>query len=222
MQPTTFILRRISPRPTAAFLGLLLLLGVASVAQAQSGRRPPKPPKSPDSIPSKQEEPPITAPSKQDSAPKIPVKVVWDLYAIASSSIYSRDVLEACLGELSRSGSIAASATAKEQNRKQAIDMAKASADTYVVWFQLEPDATYNDRSGIGSIPVQYLVVNFYLFTPTTGKTKTAGRVYQRSVGPGGLPVPGTGTNGYYSLEYAGREMADRVLATLGLGRPPH
>src|SRR5258707_1121476 len=105
-------------------------------------------------------------------------------------------------------------------NRKEAIDTAKASADTYVVWFQLEPDPAYNDRSGIGSIPAQCLVVSFYLFTPTTGKIKASGHVYQqRSVGPGGLPIPGSGTNGYYSLEYAGREMANRVLATLGLGR---
>ena len=223
MQPTTSILRRISPRPTAAFLVLLLLLGVASVAQAQSGRRPPKPPKSPDPIPSKQEEPPITPPSKQDSAPKIPVKVVWQLDAVSSSSIYSRSVQEKCLEELSRSGSVAASATGDELNRKKAIDMAKASADTYVVWFQLEVDPAYSDRFGIGGVPPQYLTVRFDVFSPTTGKTKTSGHIYQRPVGPGGLPIPGPGTNGsaQYALEYAGREMADRVLAALGLARPP-
>jgi hypothetical protein len=221
MQPTTVIFRW-TRNLLPPFLSLVLLLVTAFGTAGQSGRKPPKLPKSPDPLPSKQEDPPITPPSEQKSIPKIPVKVVWDLYAIASSSIYSRSVLETCLDELSKSGSVTPSTTAKEQNRKQAIDMAKASADTYVVWFQLEPDATYSDRSGIGSIPAQYLVVNFYVFTPATGKTKTSGRVYQRSVGPGGLPVPGTGTNGYYSLEYAGREMADRVLATLGLGRPPH
>jgi hypothetical protein len=221
MQPTTVIFRW-ARNLLPPFLSLVLLLVTAFGTAAQSGRKPPKLPKSPDPLPSKQEDPPITTSSEKNSTPKIPVKVLWDLYAIASSSIYSRSVLETCLDELSKSGSVNASTTAKEQNRKQAIDMAKASADTYVVWFQLEPDPTYNDRSGIGSIPAQYLVVSFYVFTPTTGKTKTSGRVYQRSVGPGGLPVPGTGTNGYYSLEYAGREMADRVLATLGLGRPPH
>ena len=219
---TTLLIRRRSARRSAIlFLCLLLLMAMSIGSQAQSGRRPPKQPKSPDPIPSKQEEPPITQPSEQKSIPKIPVKVVWDLYAIASSSTYSRSVQEACLDELSKSGSIAVSTTSREQNRKQAIDMAKASADMYVVWFQLEPDPTYSDRSGIGSIPPQYLIVNFYVFTPTTGKTKTTGRVYQRSVGPGGLPVPGSGTNGYYSLEYAGREMADRVLASLGIVRPP-
>ena len=107
-------------------------------------------------------------------------------------------------------------------NRKQAIDIAKASSDTYVVWFELEVDMAYRDRSGMGSVPPQYLTVRFELYTPTTGKTKTSGQIYQRPQGPGGLPIPGPGTGGsaVYSLGYAGREMADRVLATLGVARP--
>lgn len=219
MQPATVIFRwrRSFALP---LLCLVVLVVTALGAAAQSGRKPPKPPKSPDPLPSKQEDPPIVQPSEQKSTPKIPVKVVWQSYAVASSSIYARSVQEACLDELSKSGSVTASTTAKELNRKEAIDIAKASADMYVVWFQLEPDPAYNDRSGVGSVPAQYLVVSFYVFTPTTGKTKASGRVYQRPVGPGGLPIPGSGTNGYYSLEYAGREMADRVLASLGLGRP--
>lgn len=219
MQPTTIVFRR-RRNLALPFLSLVLLVVTAFGAAAQSGRKPPKPPKSPDPLPQKQEDPAIAPSSEQKSTPKIPVKVVWQSYAVASSSIYARSVQESCLDELSKSGSVTASTTAKELNRKEAIDIAKASADMYVVWFQLEPDPAYNDRSGIGSVPAQYLMVSFYVFTPTTGKTKASGRVYQRPVGPGGLPVPGSGTNGYYSLEYAGREMADRVLATLGIGRP--
>jgi hypothetical protein len=202
-------------------LGLVLLLATALISAAQSGRRPPKPPKSPDPIPSKQDEPPIAQPSEEKSVPKIPVKVAWQLDAISSSAIYSRSVQEACLVELSRSGSIAASATG-ELNRKKAVDMAKASSDTYVVWFQLEPDPAYSDRFGIGAVPPQYLTIRFDVFEPSTGKPKTSGHVYQRSVGPGGLPLPGPGTNNSsrYGLEYAGAEMADRILAALGVSRP--
>ena len=107
-------------------------------------------------------------------------------------------------------------------NRKQAIDLAKASPYTYILWFELELDSTYNDRSGSGNVPPQYLSVRFEMYTPTTGKTKTSGHIYQRPQGPGGLPLPGPGTSGsaLYSLGYAGREMADRVLDTLGVGRP--
>lgn len=220
-------IRRIScltPRAAAAMLVcIVLLLSAAPNSQAQSGRRPPKRPTSPDPLPPKQEEPPIKPSSDQTSAPKIPVKVVWHLSYIGSSTIYSRTVLDACLERLSRSGSIRATTAADEINRKQAIDMAKASVDTYVVWFELEVDSAYNDRSGIGSVPPQYLMVRFEVYTPATGKTKTSGQIYQRPQGPAGLPLPGPGTSGnaIYSLGYSGREMADRVLDTLGVARPP-
>lgn len=209
-------------RRRSAVLIWLLIFVIAAPSLAQSGRRPPKPPTSPDPLPPKSEEPPIKPPSETNSASKIPVKVVWQLSHIGSSSIYSRTVQEACLDRLSKSGSITPSAAADELNRKQAIDMAKASTDMYVVWFELELDSQYQDRGGLGSVPPQYLDVRFEMYIPGTGKTKTGGRVYQRPQGPGGLPlpVPGTGSSGVYSLAYAGREMADRVLDSLGVSRP--
>jgi hypothetical protein len=208
-------------RRTAVLVWFLIFVIAAPVSLAQSGRRPPKQPTSPDPLPPKSEEP-IKPPSEQNSGPKIPVKVVWQLSNIGSSSIYSRTVQEACLERLSKSGSISPSAAADEMNRKQAIDIAKGSTETYVVWFELELDAQYQDRGGIGSVPPQYLTVRFEMYTPGTGKTKTGGHVYQRPQGPGGLPIPGPGTAGSagYSLAYAGREMADRVMDALGVSRP--
>jgi len=217
-------LRGLAPRAAAAILScILLVLSAGPIAQAQSGRRPPKRPTSPDPLPPKEEEPPIKPSSDQNSASKIPVKVVWHLTFASSSTIYTRTVQEACLDRLSQSGSINASTAADEMNRKQASDIAKGSTDTYVVWFELEVDSAYNDRSGIGSVPPQYLTVRFEVFTPATGKTKTSGHIYQRPQGPAGIPMPGPGTSGsaVYSLGYAGREMADRVLDSLGVARPP-
>jgi len=210
-----------SYRRSAVLVWLLIFVVAAPLSLAQSGRRPPKQPTSPDPLPPKNEEPPIKPPTESNSAPKIPVKVVWQLTNIGSSSIYSRTVQEACLDRLSKSGSITPSAAANEMNRKQAIDIAKATTDTYVVWFELELDSQYQDRGGMGSVPPQYLAVRFEMYSPGTGKTKTGGRVYQRPQGPGGLPlpVPGTGASGVYSLAYAGREMADRVLDSLGVSR---
>jgi hypothetical protein len=201
---------------------VLLLLSSVTISQAQSGRRPPKRPASPDPLQPKPAEPPIKPPSENDSAPKIPIKVVWNLSYIGTTPMYSRTVQEACLERLSQSGSVRATTAADEMNRKEASDLAKASTDTYVVWFELEPDSVYGNRGAIGSVPPQYLTVRFEVYTPTTGKTKTGGHIYQRPQGPGGLPLPGPGTSGsaIYSLRYAGREMADRVLATLGIGRP--
>ena len=223
MQRTILILRRISRHRTAAFLGLLFLLGAASVSQAQSGRHPPKQPKSPDPIPSKQEEPPVTPPAEQNSKPQIPVKVVWHLQSIAASTIYTRIVQDGCLERLSESGAVKTSAGA-DLNRKEAIDIAKASADTYVLYFELEADLADTDRAGIGSIPPQYLYVRYEVFTPGTGKSKAGGHVYQRSRRPGGMPLPGPGpqttSSAEYELRYAGSEMADRLLDALGLPHP--
>jgi hypothetical protein len=208
---------------TAALIliAILILVSAAPISQAQSGRRPPKRPTSPDPLPPKSEEPPIVPSADHNSGSKIPVKVVWQLSYIGSSNIYPRTVQEACLERLSQSGSIKPTASADEKNRAEAIKIAKASDDTYVLWFELEVDPTYRDRTGIGNVPPQYLTIRFEVYTPTTGKTKTSGHIYQRPQGPGGLPIPGTGTaSAVYSLGYAGREMADRVFDTLGVARP--
>jgi hypothetical protein len=134
-----------------------------------------------------------------------------------ASTTYSQAVQEACLTRLGQSGSIQPTASSKEVNRKEAIDIAKASADTYVVWFELEADSNYNSGGGMGSVPPQYLTVRFEMYTPTTGKTKTSGHIYS-GLGTGGLPIPGSGRQ-LRSLfaGYAGREMADRVLDNLGV-----
>jgi hypothetical protein len=222
MQPRIVVLRwtrNIAP----PFLSLVLLLVTALGATAQSGRKPPKQPKSPDPIPSKQEEPPVTPPSEQNSKPQIPVKVVWHLQSIAASTIYTRIVQDGCLERLSESGAVKTSAGA-DLNRKEAIDIAKGSADTYVLYFELEADVVDTERTGIGSIPPQYFYVRYEIFTPGTGKPKAGGHVYQRSRGPGGMPLPGPGpqttSSAEYSLRYAGSEMADRLLDALGLPHP--
>lgn len=217
--PRSIVLRTIK----MLLLCILVLLTASSISQAQSGRRPAKRPESPDPLPPKQEEPPVKPSSDQNSKPLIPVKVVWYLQSVSSSRIYSRIVEEGCLERLSQSHSVKAT-PAEDLNRKQAIDIAKASADTYVLWFELDVDAAYSGRVGIGSMPPQYLYVSYQVFTPGTGKTKTSGHVYQRQRGPGGMPLPLPGpptpASAEYSLRYAGQEMADRLLDALGAPHP--
>src|SRR5262245_18836062 len=199
-----------------------LFVVLAQLSEAQSGRKPPKRPQTPDPIPPKQEEPPIQPSSQQDnSKPKTPVKVAWYLPNITGTTMYSRIVQEGCLEELSRSGSVAATAGG-EVNRKQASDLAKNSLDLYVLWFELDVDYADMNRAG-GQVSPQYLYVRYEIFTPGTGKTKTSGNVYQRQTrGPGGvgIPVPQSGWSYEYSLKYAGAETADRLLDALNFPRP--
>lgn len=221
MNLKAFVLRLPNPRRFALIGFVLVLVLVAAIgSQAQSGRRPPKQPKSPDPIPSKQEDPPIAAPSEKDSKPQIPVKVVWHLQSIASTTMYTRAVQDGCLERLSQSGSVKPS-TGQEMNRKQASDIAKGSEDTYVLYFELQIDAYDQDRANMGGVPAQYYYVHYEIFTPGTGKSKTSGNVYQgqRRVGGVSLPVPQTSGSADAYLRYAGSEMADRLLAALGL--PP-
>ena len=211
-------------RVTGVLLCILVIVSLAPVTQAQSGRRPPTQPKSPDPLPPKQDEPPIKQPSDKPSKPQIPVRVIWHLSNIASPTFYSQIVQDGCLERLSQSDLVKATPGA-ELNRKQASDIAKASADTYVLWFELDVDAIDAGRAPLGSVPAQYLYVNYVVFTPVTGKTRTSGHVYQRPRGPAGmpLPVPGpqTGSSAEYSLKYAGSEMADRLLDALSLSHSP-
>jgi hypothetical protein len=210
------------PRITALLcLAILFLMSIASVSQAQSGRRPPKPPTSPDPLPPKQDDTPIKPQSEQNQSPQIPIKVGWYLQAMNTSSIYARVVEDGCLERLSQSNSVKASPT-KELSRKEAIDLAKASTDAYVLWFELEMDVADMDRSGIGGVQPQYLYVRYEVFTPGTGKAKTSGRVYQRPRGPGGVPVPlpRSNSSAEYLLRHCGSEMADRLLDSLSVARP--
>lgn len=206
----------------SVLLCILFTMFITSLALGQSGRRPPQQPKSPDPLPQKQDEPPIKPPSDKPSIPQIPVRVIWHLPNIGTSTVYSQIVQDGCLQRLSKSDAVKALAGA-DMNRKEASDIAKASTDTYVLWFELDVDAIDAGRT-MGSVPPQYLYVNYVVFTPGTGKPRTSGHVYQRQRGPAGmpLPIPGpqTGSSAEYSLQYAGREMADRLLDGLSVSHP--
>jgi hypothetical protein len=202
----------------------LFLLGSVSTPAFQSGRRPPKPPTSPDPLPPKNEEPPIK-PSEEGGKSQIPVRVAWYLQNVSSSPAFARIVQSGCLERLSQSNSVKASPV-DDINRKRASEIAKASNDTYVLWFELELDAADSTASRGSLDPgwVQSLYVRYEVFAPGTGKAKTSGRIFQRSRGPAGLPLPvpapGTTAAAEYTLRYAGREMADRLFDALGLPHP--
>jgi hypothetical protein len=202
----------------------LILMAAAGMADAQSGRKIPKRPSSPDPLPPKSTEPAIEESKPKDDKSQIPVMVVSDRSDINSSPYWTSAVLQGCLGRLSDSKSVRPT-SGREMNRKQASDAAKASADTYVVIVQVEVDPTYRNRTDIGNIDMRHVYVNYTLFSPGTGKVKTSGNVYPYNRAVGGVPLPGRIPNSpasaEYSLRYAGRDVADRVLASIGMARPP-
>jgi hypothetical protein len=185
------------------------------VAAGQSGRRVPKKPSTPDPLPPAQSEPPIVvAEPKEEKG--IPVLVVRYLPFIHNSNIAASIVIDGFMDRMRASNAVRMRA-GKEMNRKEASDYAKASSDTYVVLIQLDVDSSYNDRTPAGYENPYSLYVEYSVFAPTTGKSKSSGRVYQRRGGIGGGRIPGTTAGAEYSLRNAGRETADRVLNALGL-----
>ena len=214
-----------TPRRFAVMVFVLVLLLVTAIgSQAQSGRRPPQQQKLPDPIPSKQEDPPIAAPSDKDAKPQTRVMVVWHLKDPEITTIYSHSVQDGFLERLSQAGSVKPG-TGQQKNRMQAIEFAKASTDTYVLSFVLLLDevlARHDRDRASGRVPTQYYFVHYEIFTPGTGKTKASGNVYQRLKGVGGVssPIPQTPLSADSSLRYAGSEMADRLLDVLGLPHP--
>jgi hypothetical protein len=216
------LLKKLSSSNTGLpiFLCLCLLLFIGSIATAQSGRRLPKlPPKPVETTPPKETTPEENQPAKpQSKEPLIPVIIAYELPNMMSSNYLTNAVIAGCLERLQKSPDLRPQ-FGREMNRKEAADLAKASADTYVLWIQLDSDSFYSDRSNTSRNDTQSYYVNYVLYTPGTGKHRTQGRVYQRQRGV--LPIPRGGLAGEYTLKLAGRDLADKVLNALNLPLPP-
>ena len=125
-------------------------------------------------------------------------------------------VIEGFLERMQRSATVKVRA-GKDMNRKEASDYAKSSEDNYVVWLQLESD-TASGAGGAWEDP-NNLYVDYVVFAPGTGKSKTSGHVYQRT--RGAIQMPRTTSGAEYTLRRAGAETAERVLSSLGQAGPP-
>jgi hypothetical protein len=200
----------------------LLLAFTFNASLAQSGRNkttPTKPsqpsqPTNPASTSEKREE---ENNAKNNSPPGIPILVVYYSQIISGAQIFSNIVTKGCLERLKESTLVRPGA-GREMNRKEAFDFAKASKDTFVLWFELESDIGDRDNVNNRTPPS---VVNFVLYSPETGKTKSSGHVYTRNRVPLTTKIPTTNYPGEFQLRQAGEELADRILDTLSLPKPP-
>ena len=210
-----------------SFVLLALSLAMLSgAAQAQSGRRLPNrsdpPPTHPSTAPSIPAEQP--APTKPDK-PRQQL-VVSKSTSDSFSNYYADLVVRSCLDRL-KEGANASVSLGREMNRKEASDLAKAATDTHVLWLEWDFDRMGSSASSQS----QYnSYINYYLYTPGTGKIKTSGRVhpgdYRNRTGVGGvgipLPVPNSAASLEFMLKESGHEIAQRVIDSLNIGRPNH
>ena len=200
---------------TFSFVSILLaiIFGCATGVSAQSGRRSTSPPTT--TAPSVSG--PKTVEKTTPKPPKLHLVVgIEDRNPISNIPYYLSDtVLDKCLRHLNDATEVNAMGAARGMTRSDAISRAKSEKDAYVVWLQIESDATplaKQSRNGPDELYVRYTI-----FEPVTAKIKQWGRTHQSiyKTGRGGVSVPNSKDSPIYSeyaLKQAAREAAERVL----------
>jgi hypothetical protein len=155
----------------ALLAGLFLVLWAFNVTsiEAQSGRRPnplpPAPIATPTPEPTPQEKP------KPEIKPDYTIKVVSFLQSGLYQYFAYPENMPRWVVERLRSSKSLEVEYQSSANRKEAVEMAKNSTEAFVLLVELESDPFASASSASGSV-----WINFYVYTPGTGKTKQWGR----------------------------------------------
>ncbi|HEX8070365.1 MAG TPA: hypothetical protein VF546_10465 [Pyrinomonadaceae bacterium] len=224
---TTFI-RRLAAyafmRRTTAHAGLLLLLCLlAGAALAQSGRRATTTPRV---------DPPVPTPTPEATpTPRAPVEQIQVIVTVSAptsvmlSTFDANIVGDTFLQRLRGSNGLKVE-TADRLSRDGARKRAKAEESRYVVWLELQPNGMDTDISGVTRPRAEELHIQYVVYEPRTGTTRTNGNVYlipARSVPVGrNITCYPTRLDGYQSSLMIGAiETANRVFAAFALPEPP-
>jgi hypothetical protein len=217
-------------RVVVLLLYTLIALAACGLVQAQSGRRSKQPSAPAPPVESESESKPVAKPTP--TTPRQHIIVVKNVPS-ANVSFWTGMAYRSFVERLKESPSLEV-VEGKEMNRKEAIELAKKQEgeDSYVVWLQLEVDVNNGDTesASITSINPGCLYINYYLYSPRTGKVKAQGKVYQDGYQavctgvpsrPSPLPTSLPGSRRLpvdYTLRKAGHEAAVRVLDALNVG----
>lgn len=206
----------------ASLICVLMILCVAGSARAQSGRRAKV--RTQTSAPvqrTTEAEPEKPASETKPETRRVSLIVTIDEdQGAAGTFLGNSQLVVRGFAEQLKKNSALNYKVEKRMGRKEASDLAKSDRETYVVWLYLERLMIASSRED------NDVYVNYVLFAPGTGKSKTEGRVLVRGsrqrVGigniPVGIPLPPTGTGNARmddALLYAGREAAERVMPEL-------
>jgi hypothetical protein len=198
---------------TLAVLTTLMFAGV--LVNAQSGRRSTS--KSPPSAP------PISLPKEEAPKPeKLPrLQLLVGMEALSSFSRMSYRVsslvFDTCMGRLSEVSEVRVTPVGQNMTRGEAIKMAKAEKEKYVVWLQVADE--YQDSAPQTRNSTSDIYVNFIIYEPVTAKIKRTGRTYRGGARVGNVGVggpPSTRRSPVYSdyqAKESAREAAEKILA---------
>jgi hypothetical protein len=140
-------------------------------------------------------------------------------------SYFYSAALHTCADRLDSATGVEVNVDPNDMTRSRAISAAKADKERYVVWLHLKSE-DYNASQT--SSRVSEVTIEYFVYTPTTGKVAASGRVYQqRGIRKGGIgvgvPTPGSSNvvYGEYLLKEAAKETAEQILDALHVGATP-
>jgi hypothetical protein len=207
-------------------VSVLLLVSVNSIS-AQSGRRVPKgtlPTPTPAPEP---EETPKPAP-KAEIKPEYTIKVVSYLPLSLNQEFPYPENMPRWVVERLRSSKLLEVEYQSSANRKEAIEMAKDSEQAFVLLVELDENSFGDPQSRRTKAESGNIWINFYLYTPVTGKVKQQGRaMFRPELLNNNRQILSTNRNCYppnnsdYLLREASFEVAERILSGFNLSVPP-
>ena len=189
---------------------------------AQSGRRARKP--TPAATPAPEPTPVEKIKPKEKSNLALVVGIQRDTFSNAAL-YYDGVVLRGCADRL-RDSSATVDVSQKDINRGEAIKLAKASKDAFVVLLKIGPSSIELDRGTYGNPNLSDLYIEYVVFAPTTAKVAASGRSYQRALAKGPVVVGPTTSgrnNSIYTeqlLRQAAQDAAERILHSLHISLP--
>ena len=207
-------------RALVAGFAAVFVLSCASTDMAQSGRRVRK--STPASVSTPEATPTPTAnASAEKPKPRLSFLAGLDRYdGFSNIPLWAYEgVLRGLTGRLSDAPSVHVSGTQSEMSRSKAIQKAKAEKEAYIVWLQLRADTMNSNTRNSGNL--DNIIIEYWVFAPTTAKVTTFGRTYTQSQRNRGILSPRT--SGIYGDRYliqAAQEAADRILAHFQLRTP--
>ena len=190
------------------------LLALNLMAFGQSGRKQKKsdqlPPVQGVNQPDKRVQPePELIPEKPKESERRTIMIMSSLPDAMIPVFYADTARQACLSEMSRALKSIDLREASNQNRADAVKIAKEDERTYVVLIEIEADRMGSSTSGID--------LRYSVFEPKTGKMVGSGSGYPTQSGIGTpLPPVGASREQVY-VELAGRDIARQVMKKLGL-----
>jgi len=205
---------------TAGFAVVLVLSCVATYL-AQSGRHVRKSTPAPVSTPEATPTPSPKA-SSEKSKPRITFLIGLDRYTgFANVPSYVYDgVLRSLADRLAEPSGVYVAVPQDGMGRGEAIRKAKNEREGYVVWLQLQVDTVTGGSGNTGNR--NNIVIEYWVFAPTTAKQTMSGRTYTLSQrNKGIIPGPRTSIYGDRYLNQAAEEAADRILAHFHIRAAP-